>query len=231
MNLSMRSLLPALLLASLLAAAPPALETARNKQDLAALNALAAAAMQAASQAPNNLRLQIDAALAFSYLSEVALELRDKRQARSAAESGLAPARAALSLDPNSAEAHRLLGTLCGQVIPADPLAGIKHGRCAKEEIETALKLDPKSPTAWLASGIGKYYLPPMFGGGVPQALEDFQKAASLAPKSHEPHLWLGLAHRKLNHNAEARAAFQKSLAVNPGRLWTKQQLEKTPAQ
>lgn len=230
--MSMRALLSVLLfLATLSAAAPSALETARNKQDLPALSALSAAAMQAASQAPNNARLQMEAALAFSYLSEVALELRDKRQARSAAESGLAPARAALTLTPNSAEAHRLLGTLCGQIIPADPLAGIKHGRCAKEEIETALKLDPKSATAWLASGIGKFYLPPMFGGGVPLALEDFQKAAALSPKAHEPHLWLGLAHRKLNHNAEARAEFQKSIALNPARLWTKQQLEKTPAQ
>ncbi|MBM3785898.1 MAG: hypothetical protein FJW30_16160, partial [Acidobacteria bacterium] len=68
--------------------------------------------------------------MAQSYLSEVALELRDKRQARSAAEAGFAAARAAVTADPNNGEYHRLLGTLCGQIIPADPLAGIQHGKC-----------------------------------------------------------------------------------------------------
>ena len=39
-----------------------------------------------------------------------------------------------------------------------------------------------------------------------------------------------GITLRKLNRNAEARAAFTKSLQLNPERIWTKQQLEKTPA-
>jgi hypothetical protein len=43
--------------------------------------------------------------------------------------------------------------------------------------------------------------------------------------------LWLGLAERKLHRNAEARDAFARSLELNPRRVWTKQQLDKTPAQ
>lgn len=87
------------------------LESARDRQDRAALSKLA-------SGSPYQI------ALAKSYLSEVALELRDKREARVAAEAGIVAAREALAADPNKAEYHRLLGTLCGQVIPADPLAG-----------------------------------------------------------------------------------------------------------
>jgi hypothetical protein len=34
---------------------------------------------------------------------------------------------------------------------------------------------------------------------------------------------------RKAKRNAEARKAFSKSLELNPNRVWTKQQLEKTP--
>jgi hypothetical protein len=34
---------------------------------------------------------------------------------------------------------------------------------------------------------------------------------------------------RKLNRNAEARQAIQKSLELNPQRVWARQQLEKTP--
>lgn len=216
------------LCSSLLAlGADPLLETARNKQDRAALEKAGAAREKTAKNAAGH----YDAALAYSYLSEVALELRDKRQARSAAESGIALAKSAIKLDPANPEFHRLLGTLCGQVIPADPLAGFQHGRCAKEEIEKALQMNPKSALAWMSSGVGKFYLPAMFGGGVDFAMKDFQKAVAIDPKLAEGWLWIGLAHRKGNRNADARQALQKAKALNPDRLWIQQQLEKTPAQ
>ena len=60
---------------------------------------------------------------------------------------------------------------------------------------------------------------------------EEHREAAELDPQSSEAHLWLGLALRKANRNAEARREFQKSLDLNPARVWTRQQLEKTPAQ
>jgi tetratricopeptide (TPR) repeat protein len=208
-------------------AADAALESARNRQDRAALEKAGSDRAKAARNAAGH----YDTALAYSYLSEVALELRDKRQARSAAELGISAAKAALKLEPNNAEYHRLLGTLCGQVIPADPMAGFQHGRCAKEEIEKALQMNPKSALAWLSSGVGKFYLPAMFGGGVDLAMKDFQKAAALDPKLPEAWLWIGLAHRKGNRNADARQALQKAKSLNPSRLWIQQQLEKTPAQ
>lgn len=193
------------------------LESARDRQDRAALAKLA-------SGSPYQI------ALAQSYLSEVALELRDKREARIAAETGIAAARQAIAADPNKAEYHRLLGTLCGQVIPADPLAGFQHGKCAKQEIEKALSLDPKSALAWVSSGVGKYYLPAMLGGGLDLALKDFEKAAALNPKLPEAWLWIGLTHRKAGRNPQARKALEKAQALNPQRIWIKQQLEKTPA-
>ena len=192
------------------------LELARDRQDRAALAKLAIGS-------------PYQVALAQSYLSEVALELRDKREARVAAEAGIKAAQAALQAEPNRAEYHRLLGTLCGQVIPADPLAGMQHGKCAKQEIEKALQLDPKSALAWVSSGVGKYYLPPFLGGGIELSLKDFEKASSLEPKLAEAWLWIGLAHRKAGRNGQARTALQKAMALNPQRTWIKQQLEKTP--
>ena len=62
-------------------------------------------------------------------------------------------------------------------------------------------------------------------------AADAFQKAIDLNPKSHEAYLWLGIALRKENKPAEAHKALAKSLELNPNRVWTKQQLEKTPAQ
>lgn len=82
-----------------------------------------------------------------------------------------------------------------------------------------------------MSHGVGNYYLPSQFGGGADKALADLEKALKLNPKSAEIHLWMGVVLRKLNRNADARKAFQRSLELNPNRLWAKQQLEKTPVQ
>ena len=55
----------------------------------------------------------------------MALELRDKRQAQRAAEAGVKAAERAIALKPAEVEYHRVLGTLCGQVMPANVLAGL----------------------------------------------------------------------------------------------------------
>ena len=91
--------------------------------------------------------------------------------------------------------------------------------------------MDPKSALNWVASGVGKYYLPASFGGGFDLAIKDFEKALALDPKLAEAHLWIGLAFRKSNRIPDARKALTKALELNPQRVWIKQQLEKTPAQ
>jgi tetratricopeptide (TPR) repeat protein len=207
------------------------LERARDRQDRASLEAGIRELAAAARKNPGDARAYYRLALAGSYLSEVALELRDKQLARSAAEEGIRAAERAVALETGVAEHHRILGTLCGQVIPANVLSGLKYGKCAKEEIDKAVELDANSAAAYLSRGIGNYYLPEAFGGGVEPAIRDIRKAIELNPKSAEAHLWLGVALRKANRNAEARKSFEKSLALNPARVWARQQLEKTPAQ
>jgi tetratricopeptide (TPR) repeat protein len=207
------------------------LETARNRQDRAALERSIAALTAAAEKAPNNADAQYRLALASSYLAEVSLELRDKAQAQRAAQSGVQSAERAIKLNSGVAEYYRVLGTLCGQVIPANVLAGLAYGKRAQEAVNKAIQLDPKSARAWLARGVGNYYLPPAFGGGTKLAVDNFRKAIELDPKSAEAWLWLGLGLRKENRNAEARRAFSKAVELDPGRVWAKQQLEKTPPQ
>ncbi|MEX2264578.1 MAG: tetratricopeptide repeat protein [Bryobacteraceae bacterium] len=215
----------------LLAAASPEVEAARDRQDRAALEGLIARLSAAAEKTPDAAKAHYDLAIASAYLAEVSLEVRDRGGAKRAAERGIQAAERALALQPEVAEHHRVLATLCGQAIPANVLAGIGYGKRAQEAIGKAIERDPKSSLAYLTRGVGNYYLPPAFGGGVDRALQDFDKASSLNPKSAEAHLWRGLALRKANKNAEAREAFTRSLQLNPNRVWTKQQLEKTPAQ
>jgi len=207
------------------------LEKARDGQDRAALDRLTVQFSSAAQKQPNDANAQYRLALAQSYLAEVAIEVRDKNQAHTAAEAGIKAAEHAVALKPDNSEYHRILGTLCGQAVSANVLQGLKYGRCATEEVNKALQLDPKASLNFVSRGIGNYYLPPGLGGGVELAIKDFQKAIELDPQSAEAHLWLGLAFRKVQRNAEARKEFQKSIEANPARVWAKQQLEKTPAQ
>ena len=213
------------------AASTADLERARDRQDRAALEKLATEFKTEAGKRPNDAAAQYRLALAESHLAEVAIELKDKNQARGAAETGIAAAQKAVAMETRNAEYHRILGTLCGQVIPANVLLGLKYGRCAQESINKAVELDPKSAAAYLSRGVGNYYLPAQFGGGIDLAIRDFEKALQLNPKLPEAWLWLGIAQRKANRNAEARKSLQKAVELNPNRVWAKQQLEKTPAQ
>jgi len=220
-----------ILLAATLAAASSAdLETARDLEDRAALERSVTELSSAAAKSPNDAVVQYRLALAASYLAEISLELRDKTAAERAAKTGIPAAERAAALRPDNGEYYRILGTLCGQVIPANVLTGVSYGSRAQDAIEKAIALDPKSSEAYLARGIGNYYKPPLFGGGPELAIRDIRHAIELDPKSAEAYLWLGLAQRKLHQNAEARDAFTKSLELNPRRIWTKQQLDKTPA-
>jgi tetratricopeptide (TPR) repeat protein len=220
-----------LLIAGFLAAAAPSpLDIARDQQDRSALEKLANDYAAAAAKTPNDATAQYRAALAASYQAEVALEVRDKKQAEQAAERGVKMAERAVALKPDVAEHYRILGTLCGQVAAGNLLTGLSYGKRAQEAINKAVEKDPKSPTVYVARGVGNYYLPAALGGGLDLAIADFRKALALDAKSAEAYLWLGLSLRKQNKNAEAREAFGKAMELNPNRLWVKQQLDKTPA-
>jgi tetratricopeptide (TPR) repeat protein len=216
-----------ILLAAFFAAGPPSpLDAARDAQDRAALERIAADNIAAAEKSPSDAEAQYRAALAASYLGEVALELKDKKLAEDAAERGIKPAERAVALKPNDARYYVVLGTLYGHV-----LMGLSYGKKSKDAIQKAIELDPKLASAYEARGVGNYYLPTQLGGGFELAITDFRKSIELDPQRAESYLWLGLSLRKENKNPEARQAFQKALQLDPSRVWIKQQLDKTPAQ
>jgi superkiller protein 3 len=217
-----------LVMAGFMAAAPSALETARDRQDRATLQKMVAEYSAAAATAPNNADAQYRVALAASYLAEVSIEQHDRKQGRQAAEQGIKAAEKAISLKPEVAEYYRVLATLCGQAI-TDVLSGLSYGPRARDAVDRAVEKAPKSSSVYVARGVGSYYLPSQLGGGAKQAIADFQKAIELDPKNAEAYLWLALSLRKENRNAEARQAFAKSLELDPNRIWAKEQLDKTP--
>jgi tetratricopeptide (TPR) repeat protein len=207
------------------------LAEARDRQDSAGLEHMVKQCQEAVQQTPQSADANYQLALAYSYSAEVAMELRDKKKAEAMAEAGLDPAQKAVGENGGKAEYHRLLGELCGQVIPANPLFGaLKYGQCARDEIDKALKLDSNLALAYVSRGVGNFYLPASMGGGVDMALKDLDKAIALNPNLAEAYLWKGVTLRKANRDAEARKSFERALQLDPNRLWAKEQLSKTPA-
>jgi tetratricopeptide (TPR) repeat protein len=232
MHRSMRALVLASSFILVAAAAFPDdsdLLKARDHQDRAALDKLVAEARAAADKQPDSAMAQYRLALAESYAAEVAIEMHDKAAAKNAAQPGMDAATKAVGMKPDSSEFQRILGTLCGQMISSNSLAGLKYGRCALDAVDKAIELDPKSSMAYLSHGVGNFYLPQAFGGGIDLAIKDFHKAIDLNPKNADAWVWLGVALRRDNQPAEAQKAFEKALDINPNRVWARQQLEKTP--
>ncbi len=228
----MRTLLFALLTTASICSAADDVVKLRDHQDRPALEKAAAALKAEAEASPNDANRWYRSAIAYSYVAEVAYELRDKGGSQRAAEEGVREADKAISINGGVADYYRVLGTLCGQVIPANPIIGaLSYGRKAKEALDRAIGMDPKSAKAHLAHGVGYYYLPTNMGGGPDNAIKDYQQAIALDPKNAEAYLWMGIAHAKQHRTAEARAALQKSLELSPERVWAKQQLDKLPPQ
>lgn len=204
---------------------------ARDRQDSAALERLVKQYQQGAQQAARSGEASYQLALAYSFSAEVAMEQRDKKKAEAMAEAGLDAAKKAVEENGSKAEYHRLLGELCGQVIPANPIFGaLKYGQCARDEINKAIQLDSNLALAYVSRGVGNYYLPSSMGGGTEVALKDLDKAIAIDPNLAEAYLWKGITLRKANRDGEARKSFERALQIDPNRLWAKEQLSKTPA-
>ncbi|HYA17564.1 MAG TPA: hypothetical protein VEF06_08870, partial [Bryobacteraceae bacterium] len=184
-----------LLLPAFALAAADNLELMRDKQDKAGLAQAAASLAAAAEKNPNDADAWYRAAIARIYIAEVTMELGDKLGSQHAAEEGVKQIDKALALKSTNPDYYRVLGTLCGQVIPANPIMGaLSYGKRAKDALDKAISMDPNSARAFVAHGVGYYYLPPSFGGGPENAIRDFKQAVNLDPKSADAYLWMGIA-------------------------------------
>jgi tetratricopeptide (TPR) repeat protein len=178
-----------LLILPLLCGAADDLMQLRDHQDRKGLESRAQLLQTAAEKRPGDADGWYRAAVAYSYAAEVAMEMGDKGGSGRLAEAGVGLADKAIEINGRNAEYYRILGTLGGQIVPANPMKGILiYGKRAKEALDKAVEMDPKSSQAFLAHGVGYFYLPDNFGGGPANAIKDFQRAIALDPKSAEGH-------------------------------------------
>ena len=131
---------------------------------------------------------------------------------KQAAEDGLAAAEAAVALNPNSSEAHRLLGDLLGELIPRVFAGGARYGRRSVSELEKAIELDPRNANACIARAVSYFYTPAMFGGSREKAVDMLKKAVGIDPSSDSTRIWLAQVYLAAGQRDDALREVKEAL-------------------
>ncbi|HKR00216.1 MAG TPA: tetratricopeptide repeat protein [Pyrinomonadaceae bacterium] len=194
---------------------------ARDRADVEELQKMVAQAKQEAA-GRNSFEAYLRLALYQSWLCE-ALESREQNEKlfKQAAEEGVAAAEKAVELNPQSSEAHQLLGDLLNQLIPHVFGGGMRYGKRATDAMDKALELDPKNVSAYVSRAISYYYTPDSFGGSKTRAFELLKQAVGIDPQEDSPHIWLALFYMDANRKEEALAEILLARKANPDRVFT----------
>jgi tetratricopeptide (TPR) repeat protein len=194
---------------------------ARDHASVAELQKLVAAAEKAAA-AKQSLEPYLRLALFNVWLCEAIESHQDDKLFKQAAEAGVAAAEKAVTLDPNSSDAHQLLGDLLSQLIPHVYGGGMRYGKRATDELDRAIELNPKNINAYVSRAISYYYSPDSFGGSKPKAFELLNKAVELEPAQDAAHIWLAIFDLDAGQMDNAQREINLALKADPERAFTR---------
>jgi tetratricopeptide (TPR) repeat protein len=155
------------------------------------------------------------------WLCEAAEDRGQEAIFKPAAEAGMAAAEKAVALNPQSSDAHQLLGDLLAQLVPHVFGGGMKYGKRSTDEMDKALELDPKNVNAYVSRAISYYYSPETFGGSKEKAFELLNKAVAIDTKADSPHLWLAMFYLDTNRRDDALREINLARGANPERAFT----------
>lgn len=128
-------------------------------------------------------------------------------------------------------ETHALLAMTMGRMIGLDQIYSPTLGPLIPKEMNAAISMGPTNPRVWLLRGIQSFYTKPEYGGGLPVAETQLNKAIELFATDNptppapawgkaEAYVWLGQVLQKQNRIAEARAAYNNALTVERDYPW-----------
>jgi tetratricopeptide (TPR) repeat protein len=201
----------------------PDVVAARKARDGASVEGLQKIVAQAQhdADASKSFDAYLRVALFSVWLCEAAEDRGQEALLKPAAEAGVAAAERAVALNPQSSDAHQLLGDLLGQLIPHVFGGGMKYGKRSTDEMDKALELDPKNVNAYVSRAISYYYSPETFGGSKEKAFELLNKAAGIDAKADSPHLWLAMFYLDTNRRDDALREINLARNANPDRAFT----------
>lgn len=196
---------------------------ARKARDRASVEALQKAVASAREEAARtggfeaNLRL----ALFEVWLCEAAEAHNNNKLFKQAAQEGVRAAEKAVELNPQSSDAHQLLGDLLSQLIPHVFGGGMRYGKRSTDEMDKAIELDPKNVNAYVSRAISYYYTPESFGGSKPKALAMLKQAVEIDALADSPHIWLALFYLDARQTDAAAREIDLARKANPERTFT----------
>lgn len=129
-------------------------------------------------------------------------------------------------------EALALRSAVTGQLIAfGSAFTAMRLGSRAGHQMDEALAAGPENPRVWMLRGVGDFYRPRLFGGGLDKAESHLRRAIELFANDHpippapswgnaEVYGWLGQVLAKQGRRDEARAAYEKGLSLEPGNVW-----------
>lgn len=132
-----------------------------------------------------------------------------------------------IQLKEDFAEGYILLSSLLGQKAMGEMVSS-HFGPKAGYYIKKAKKLEPDNPRCYLVEGVGNYYTPEAFGGGLEVARQSFVKAKELYSKyelkdkrypdwGHDDLLlWLGKIESLSGNKEMTMHYYEEALSINP---------------
>jgi tetratricopeptide (TPR) repeat protein len=169
-------------------------------------------------------------------LSDLTLKTRGEAEKKAQAEKALAYAKRAVELAPDNAVNVLSLAICYGKMaVFSDTRAKIEYSRLVLQEAERAAALDPSYDWAHHVLGRWHYevaslgtatrFVVRLIYGGLPaashaQAIKSLETAVGLSPDRVPHHLELGFAYLAAGREAEARASFERGLALPSRELY-----------
>jgi tetratricopeptide (TPR) repeat protein len=144
-------------------------------------------------------------------------------------EEGIDAGRRTVAAQPNRPEGHFWIAANMGALAESFGLRqGLKYRKAIREELETALRLDPAFLDGSVDRALGRWYfkVPGLLGGDKRRSEEHLRKSLGYDPNSTISHLFLGELLQDEGRRAEARAEFQTVLDVPLSRDWAPEDRE-----
>lgn len=140
-----------------------------------------------------------------------------------------------LETQPDDAEAYALRGTVIGDRI-GGAFSGMFLGPKASKSLEKAFELAPENPRVALQRGVGFYFTPKTFGGGIDKAQRELERAQELYVEEpvEQPwpnwgrvdvFAWLGLVFAESGMKEKAKAMYEEGLRLEPDHAWIRLEL------